>query len=51
LARGDQLVGELETRDLADTLVTDGYLTRDADGRYRFRMQLLKEWWLRFVVL
>jgi len=50
LARGEQVVGELETRDLADTLVTDGYLTRDADGRYRFRMQLLKEWWLRFVV-
>ncbi len=50
LARGDQVVGELEARDLADTLVTDGYLTRDAAGRYRFRMQLLKEWWLRFVV-
>jgi uncharacterized protein len=51
LARGGQPIGELETRDLADTLVTDGYLTRAADGRYRFRMQLLKEWWLRFVVL
>jgi hypothetical protein len=50
LARGEQVVGELEARDLADTLVTDGYLARDTDGRYRFRMQLLKEWWLRFIV-
>jgi hypothetical protein len=51
LTRGDQLVGEREVRDLIDTLVTDGYLVRGADGRYRFLMQLLREWWLRFVVL
>ena len=51
LARGDQLVGELDVRDLIHTLITDGYLVRAADGRYRFLMQLLREWWLRFVVL
>jgi hypothetical protein len=43
LVRGDQSVGALEVRDLNDTLV--------ADGRYRFLMQLLRDWWLRFVVL
>jgi hypothetical protein len=51
LTRGDQLVSELELRDLLDTLCTDGYLVRAADGRYRFQMRLLREWWLRFVVL
>jgi len=51
LTRGDQPVSELGLRDLVDTLVTDGYLIRGNDGRWRFLMQLLKEWWLRFVVL
>jgi hypothetical protein len=51
LARGDQLVTELELRDLLDTLTTDGYLIRAPDGRYGFQMSLLREWWLRFVVL
>lgn len=51
LNQRDQTVGELELRDLVDTLVADGYLVRGEDGRWRFLMQLLREWWLRYVVL
>lgn len=33
-----------------DTLEADGYLTADPDRtRFRFRMNLLREWWLRYV--
>lgn len=33
-----------------DTLVADGYLSADADrSHFRFRMNLLREWWLRHV--
>lgn len=39
-----------ELRSLLDVLMNDGYLNH-ADGRYAFRMNLLREWWLRYVVL
>ena len=36
--------------DLLDTLEADGYLTASPDRtRFRFRMNLLREWWLRYV--
>ena len=39
-------------RRLLDTLEADGYLHREEDQspRYRFRMELLRRWWLRYVV-
>lgn len=51
LNRGGEPVGNVQLRDLVDTLCADGYLARGDDDRYRFRMNLLREWWLRFVVL
>jgi hypothetical protein len=39
-------------RGLLDTLEADGYLRRE-EGQpphYRFRMELLRRWWLRYVV-
>jgi len=51
MARGAQALGAIELRDLLDTLLSDGYFSRGDDGRYRFRMNLLREWWLRYVVL
>jgi hypothetical protein len=51
LNRSGQPVGRAELRHLLDTLLADGYLTADENHRYRFRMQLLREWWLRYVVL
>jgi hypothetical protein len=50
LNRVGELVGPGEPRDLLDTLIADGYLdVTEVDGqnRYRFRMNLLREWWLR----
>ena len=44
-------IPELALRDLVDTLLADGYLVLSPDGRYRFMMHLLREWWLRYVVL
>jgi len=44
-------ISELALRDLVDTLLADGYLVLGTDGRYRFMMHLLREWWLRYVVL
>lgn len=39
-----------ELQSLLDTLEYDGYITRDGDDpRFRFRMSLLREWWLRHV--
>lgn len=35
---------------LLDILLTDGYLDKRIDGRFRFQMHLLREWWLRYVV-
>ena len=54
LNRGGEPVGPGGLRDLLDTLLADGYLdieAADAGHRYRFRMNLLREWWLRYVVL
>ena len=54
LNRGGEPVGPGDLRDLLDTLLTDGYLdldVADSTQRYRFRMNLLREWWLRYVVL
>jgi len=42
---------QIELRNLIDTLVSDGYLIRGNDQLYKFRMNLLREWWLRYVVL
>ena len=44
-------IAELALRDLVDTLLADGSLVLGTDGRYRFMMHLLREWWLRYVVL
>jgi len=44
-------VGEAALRHLLDTLLADGYLAVDHERRYAFRMNLLREWWLRYVVL
>ncbi|HRD67089.1 MAG TPA: hypothetical protein PKY50_13165 [Candidatus Competibacter sp.] len=51
LNRGGEPAGEATLRHLLDTLLADGYLAVDSGRRYRFRMNLLREWWLRYVVL
>lgn len=51
LNRGGEPVGEAALRHLLDTLLADGYLAVDHERRYAFRMNLLREWWLRYVVL
>jgi hypothetical protein len=51
LNRGGEPVGEATLRYLLDTLLADGYLAVDNERRYSFRMNLLREWWLRYVVL
>lgn len=51
LNRGGEPVGEAILRNLLDTLLADGYLCVNDNRRYRFRMNLLREWWLRYVVL
>jgi hypothetical protein len=51
LNRGSEPVGEAALRHLLDTLLADGYLVVDSERRYAFRMNLLREWWLRYVVL
>jgi AAA+ ATPase superfamily predicted ATPase len=51
LNRGGDALGEAVLRDLLDTLLSDGYLILETGGRCRFRMNLLREWWLRYVVL
>lgn len=38
-------------RNLLDILLNDGYLDKGTDGRYRFQMHLLREWWLCHVVI
>lgn len=44
-------VGEKQLRGYLDTLEADGYLSADdqTPDVYRFRMGLLREWWLRYV--
>ncbi len=44
--------GEEILRSYLDTLEADGYLSsNEPRDQYRFRMNLLREWWLRYVVL
>jgi uncharacterized protein len=40
-----------QLRAVLDVLVNDGFVDAGTDHRYRFRMNLLREWWLRYVVL
>jgi len=49
LNRGTQTITETELRNIVDTLLSDGYLTEGRNRRYQFRMNLLREWWLRYV--
>jgi uncharacterized protein len=47
---GGEPLAESGLRDLLDTLEADGYLTATPDrSRFRFRMNLLRDWWLRYV--
>ena len=43
-------ISQQELRSLLDILLNDGYLNCEK-GRYSFRMNLLREWWMRYVVL
>ena len=43
-------VEETDLKNLLDILMHDGYLRQDENNRYHFRMDLLREWWLRYVV-
>jgi hypothetical protein len=48
-AGGEPLV-ESSLRGYLDTLEADGYLSANlARSRFRFRMNLLREWWMRYV--
>jgi hypothetical protein len=52
LNRGGEPIGEKMLRGYLDTLEADGYLSADdSRSHYHFRMNLLREWWLRYVVL
>ncbi len=51
LNRVGEPLGEVELRNMLDTLLSDGYLAQRSDGHYHFRMNLLREWWLRYVIL
>lgn len=52
LNKGGEQVSEQQLSSLLDTLVMDGYLitTEDDPARYRFMMNLLRLWWLRYVI-
>ena len=52
LNKGGEQVSEQQLSALLDTLMMDGYLinTEDDPARYRFMMNLLRLWWLRYVV-
>ena len=50
LAKHSPSTTETVLRNLLDVLLNDGYLEL-TDGRYRFQMHLLREWWLRHVVI
>lgn len=50
LNRGGEPIGETLLRGYLDTLEADGYLSADTQRtRFRFRMNLLREWWIRYV--
>jgi AAA+ ATPase superfamily predicted ATPase len=52
LNRVGEPIGEKVLRGYLDTLEADGYLLADdSRSQYHFRMNLLREWWLRYVVL
>jgi hypothetical protein len=52
LNRGSEGFGGEVLREYLDTLEADGYVTGDETrGRFRFRLNLLREWWLRYVAL
>jgi AAA+ ATPase superfamily predicted ATPase len=51
LNRSGEPIGEAVLRGLLDTLLADGYLSLQNGQHCRFRMNLLREWWLRYVVL
>lgn len=47
---GSEGGAETTVRSYLDTLEADGYLAATPDrSRFRFRMSLLREWWLRYV--
>lgn len=47
---GGETLAEKDLRGYLDTLEADGYLTTNPDrSRFRFQMNLLREWWLRYV--
>jgi AAA+ ATPase superfamily predicted ATPase len=48
--KGGEPVVETVIRSYLDTLEADGYLNATPErSRFRFRMNLLREWWLRYV--
>ena len=50
LNRGGETFGGGLLREYIDTLEADGYVSADdSRSRFRFRMNLLREWWLRYV--
>jgi len=47
---GSEPLGEISLRGYLDTLEADGYLNANPErSRFQFRMNLLREWWLRYV--
>jgi hypothetical protein len=52
LNTGGETLGEEAVREHLDTLEADGYLCADGvRSRFRFRMSLLRDWWLRYVAV
>jgi hypothetical protein len=45
VAKLGQIIDDERARELLRLLMVDHYLVRDADGRYRFRHVLLRQWW------
>lgn len=45
----ERTVSSSTSRDMVHTLCADGYLIEQS-GKYKFRMSLLEEWWLKFIV-
>jgi len=51
LSSSDATINASILRSILDTLIADGYLNQNEGGRYNFLMNLLREWWLRYVVI